>query len=116
MVSSKPSKQRKALYKAPLHKKYKYLSALLSEDLREEYGKRSIRVRKGDTVVVMRGDFAGHEGKVEKVLLKKGRVYVEGATVKRTDGTDRFYPLHPSNLMIKKLDLKDEERRKILER
>jgi large subunit ribosomal protein L24 len=92
------------------------LSARLSDELREEYGKKSIPVRKGDTVKIMRGDFVGHEGKVEKVNLKKGRIYVEGVTVRKADGTERFYPIHPSNVKIIKLEMKDEERRKALER
>jgi large subunit ribosomal protein L24 len=116
MTSKKPSKQRKAQFAAPLHRRHKFLSARLSDELREEYGKKSIPVRKGDTVKIMRGDFVGHEGKVEKVSLKKGRIYVEGVTVRKADGTERFYPIHPSNVMITKLEMKDEERRKALER
>jgi large subunit ribosomal protein L24 len=116
MATKQPKKQRKALYRAPLHKRQKLVSATLSDDLREEHGKRSIGIRKGDTVKVMRGDFRGHEGKVEKVILKKGRIWVEGTTVKKSDGTERFYPIHPSNVRIIKLNLKDDRRRKILER
>jgi large subunit ribosomal protein L24 len=41
---------------------------------------------------------------------------VSGVTKKKASGMERFYPLHPSNLMIIKFDLKDERRRKTLER
>jgi len=115
-MSKQPGKQRKALYKARLHKKQKLLRATLSDELREEYKRRSAGVRKGDKVKIMRGDFKDHEGIVEKVSLKRGRVYVAGATKKKASGMERFYPVHPSNLMIIKFDLKDERRRKILER
>jgi len=64
----------------------------------------------------MMGDFKDHEGAVEKVSLRKGRVHVAGVTKKKASGMERFYPVHPSNLMIIKFDLKDERRRKILER
>ena len=116
MPSKQPRKQRKALFRAPLHRRQKLMSAHLSEELQEEYGKRSLPVRKGDTVRILRGDFKGHEGVVEKVDLKRMRIYVTGATVQRSDGSERLYPIHPSNVEITKLELKDEERKKILER
>jgi large subunit ribosomal protein L24 len=116
MKSKQPRKQRKILFTAPLHKRHKFISAMLSDDLKEEYGRNSLGVRKGDVVRIMRGNFRGHEGRVEKVLLKKGRIHVEKVTLKKADGTERFYPIHPSNVKIVKLNLKDEERRKILER
>ncbi len=114
--SKQPRKQRKALYKAKLNKKQKLLRANLSEELREDYGKRSAGLRKGDKVTITRGDFKDHEGTVDKVNLKDMRVYVSGATSKNASGTDRFYPIHPSNVMITKFDLTDERRRKTLER
>ncbi len=114
--SRQPRKQRKFLYNAPLHKRQKLMSATLSRELREKYGIRSLPVRKGDTVEVMRGDFKGHKGKVEKVDLKRYRVYVQGVTIRKADGSERFYPLHPSNLRIIKLNLEDKWRKKIIER
>lgn len=108
--SSQPRKQRKTLYTAPLHKRQKMMAARLSDELREEHGRKSFGVRKGDTVELLRGDFKGHRGKVEKVNLKSRRLYIEGVTVQKADGSDRFYPVHPSNVMIVKMVLKDEER------
>jgi large subunit ribosomal protein L24 len=86
------------------------MAARLSDELREEHGRKSFGVRKGDTVELLRGDFKGHRGKVEKVNLKSRRLYIEGVTVQKADGSDRFYPVHPSNVMIVKMVLKDEER------
>ena len=114
--SVKPSRQRKALYQAPLHVRRKLLSANLSPELRSKYFIRSLPVRKGDTVRVMRGAYKGVEGKVRRVDLKKLRVYVEGVTVEKADGTTVHVPIHPSNLMITKLDLSDKWRAKRLER
>ena len=113
--SVKPSRQRKALYQAPLHVRRKLLSANLSPELRSKYFIRSLPVRKGDTVRVMRGAYKGVEGKVRRVDLKKLRVYVEGVTVEKADGTTVHVPIHPSNLMITKLDLSDKWRAKRLE-
>jgi large subunit ribosomal protein L24 len=114
--SRQPRKQRKAFFNAPLHIRQKMMAAPLSPELREKYGIRSLPVRKGDKVRIMRGDFKGHEGRVVKVDLKRMRIYVDGVTIKRSDGTPVFRPIHPSNVMIIELDLSDEYRKKIIER
>lgn len=114
MVSIQPRKQRKARYQAPLHKKQKFMGAHLSKDLRDKYGKRSVHVIKGDTVKIMRGDHKGQEGKVQSVSLKRERIYVDGVIVTKADGTEVPRPIHPSNVMITKLNLKDELREKII--
>ncbi|WP_010479069.1 50S ribosomal protein L24 [Thermococcus zilligii] len=114
--SKQPKKQRKFLYNAPLHLRQKIMSAPLSRELREKYGVRNLPIREGDKVRVMRGDFKGKEGKVLEVDLKSYRIHVEGVTQTKVNGTEVFYPLHPSNVMIIELNLEDEERKKIIER
>jgi large subunit ribosomal protein L24 len=115
-MSSQPRKQRKRLYNAPLHRKQKLVTAMLSPELREKYGVKRLPVRKGDTVRIMRGSWAGHEGKVLKVDLSRARINIEGVTITKADGTPRFYPVHPSNVMIISLDLSDKYRERIVER
>jgi len=116
MKSKQPRKQRRWLYKtSKLHERHKLLHATLSEELRKKYGKRSIRVRRGDKVKIMRGEFAGHEGKVLEVDMKKIRIKVDGATITKVDGTEVAVPIHPSNVMITSLEM-DDVRKKILER
>lgn len=112
--SSQPRRQRKFLYTAPLHLRRKMLSAHLSKELRQQYKKRSLSVRKGDEVQIMRGEHVGKTGKISRVDLKKYKVYIEGVTIKRTDGTERQIPIHPSNLKIINLNLEDERRAKKL--
>ncbi len=116
VLSKKPSKQRKALYTAPSHARGKVLSSPLSPELRERYGTRSIRARKGDTVVVARGDYAGIEGKITRVDPGASRLFIEGVTREKVDGTTTFVPKHPSKVMIKRLNLDDKWRKDILER
>jgi len=116
MKSKQPRKQRKERFNAPLHKRQKYMHALLSKELRQENNRRSAQVKKGDTVKVMRGDYAGTEGEVEKVNLKKGTIEVVGVSSFRADGTEIPRPVHPSNVAIIKLELDDEERKKIFSR
>lgn len=114
--STKPSKQRKMLYQAPHHIRGKILSAHLSEELRKTYRARSIPIRAGDTVRILRGDYKGVEGKVMRVDRKKYRIFIEGITRDRTDGTTIFVPVHPSNVEIIRLNLDDRLRKRILER
>ena len=108
MVSSKARTQRKAQANATAHVKRKMLSAHLSDDLRQKYGKRAARVCKGDTVVVVRGneDIRNIEGKVS-IYTKTGRVAIEGITIKQADGTETERPIHASNLVITKLNTED---------
>lgn len=108
--STQTRKQRKYCFNSPLHVKHKFMSAPLSSELKKENGFRSIPLRKGDTVKIKTGQFKGKTGKITKVSLAKVKAYVEGATVKRADGTDALYPIHPSNVEIQKLDLSDKLR------
>jgi large subunit ribosomal protein L24 len=109
-----PRKQHKMLTDAPKHVKYKRMSVHLVEDLLLKYNVRSIPVRKGDTVKIIRGALKGHTDKVAKVSLKKGMVTVENATMAKADGTQLPKWIQPSNLIITKLDLSDPWRRKKL--
>ncbi len=116
MKSMKPRKQRKELFNAPLHKKRKWVSAHLEENLLLKYDKRAVPVVKGDTVLVMRGSFRGHEEKVVDINVSKRNIEIEGITMPKADGTKIAKTIHPSNVKITKLNLTDKWRRKKLER
>ncbi|MEM3696664.1 MAG: 50S ribosomal protein L24 [Candidatus Bathyarchaeia archaeon] len=113
---TKPTKQRKMVFQAPDHIRYKLFAAPLSPELRKSHGVKTIPVRSGDTVRIMRGDHKGFEGKIAKVDREKYRIYVEGLTREKVDGTTTFVPIHPSKVMITRLNLDDKWRKKILER
>lgn len=113
--SSKARKQRKFLYTAPLHIRRKMISAHLSKELRAKYKTRSMALRKGDEVEVMRGKFKKRTGKVARINTKKYKAYVDGIMIKRTDGTERQASLNPSKLKIINLELSDKRRLKALE-
>jgi large subunit ribosomal protein L24 len=83
MVSSQPRKQRKSRYQAPLHIRHKLMGAMLSDELKE---------------------------KVSRVDLKKMTITVDGVSVTKSDGTEVPRPVQPSNVMITKLELKDDKR------
>ena len=111
-----PSKQRKLLYNAPHHIRAKIMSAHLSEDLRKSYGIRSLPIRSGDTVRILRGDYKDYEGRVTRVDREKYRIYIDGVTREKADGTTTLVPIHHSKVEIVKLNLDDDWRRRILER
>jgi large subunit ribosomal protein L24 len=111
-----PGKQRKRLYKAPAHLRHKFMAAPLSPELISSQGVKTLPVRKGDAVRVMRGDHTGFEGKVSRVDLKRYRIFLEGLTREKVDGTNIFVSVHPSKVMIKNLKLDDKWRKRIVER
>jgi large subunit ribosomal protein L24 len=113
---TKPSKQRRMLYQAPDHVRHKLLAAPLSPELKTSNRVKTLPVRSGDAVRVMRGVHKGFEGKITVVDRKKYRIYVEGLTREKVDGTTTFVPIHPSKVMITNLSLDDKWRKKILER
>jgi large subunit ribosomal protein L24 len=114
--SSQPRKQRKYRYNAPLHTRRKFLSAHISKELRERFGKRAVAVRKGDEVLVMKGEFRGFKGNVDSVDLSGSRIYVDGMKRKKVDGSEVSVPIQPSNVMITKLSLDDKRRQAVFER
>lgn len=114
--SKQPRKQRKYRRNAPLHVKQKFVSAHLSKDLRKKYNKRSMNLRKGDSIKIARGQFKNKSGKIDEVMIKKTSVYVSGVELVKRDGTKSRYPIHPSNLIITELNMDDKMRNKIIGR
>lgn len=115
--SSQPRHVRGRLYTAPLHARQKMVAAHLSKEIRGQYkGKRSLPVRTGDKVKVLRGDFKGTVGKVEEVDLSSLKAFIENVTQSRTDGKKVKVPIDPSNLLIIELNLDDRMRKQMLMR
>ncbi|MGA2628355.1 MAG: 50S ribosomal protein L24 [Candidatus Bathyarchaeia archaeon] len=110
MSVRRPSKQRKKIYDAQGQSLRKLLAASLSEELQGTQGRRSYPVRKGDTVKILRGDYAGVEGKVNDIDTRGRRLFVEGVTREMTSGTSTNVSVHSSKVMITKLNLDDKWR------
>ncbi len=106
----RPSKQRKKNYNAQGQALRKLLAASLSEELQTTQGRRSYPVRKGDTVKILRGDYAGVEGKVNDIDTRGQRLFVEGVSREMTSGTSTNVSVHSSKVMITKLNLDDKWR------
>ena len=113
--SKQPRKQRKYRYNAPLHIRGKFINAHLSPELRKKYNFRSLRLKTGDKVKIMRGQHKGKEEKVIEIDLKKSKVYLDKIIVTRIDGNTSKIPFKASNLMITDLDLSDKKRKQKIE-
>lgn len=108
--SKQPRKQRKYLANAPLHIRKRLVSANLSKELRAKHNKRNLPLRKGDTVMVMRGRFRKKQGKVTWIKLKTMQVTVEGMQINKQDGSKADVKFKPSNLQINELNAEDKKR------
>ena len=85
-VSSQRRKSRKAHFTAPSSIRRKIMSSHLSKELRAKYSVRSVPVRKGDTVKVMRGPNKGREGKIQAVYRKRWALHIEKVVRDKTNG------------------------------
>lgn len=91
--------------------KYSLVYANLSDNLKNEYNKKSARVIKGDTVKIMRGEYKGVEGKIEKINTENGRLSIEGVQREKIKGGQVKVQIHASNVQISNLNLDDKFRK-----
>ncbi len=99
------------MFKSPIHVHKRFLKCRLDDVLREEYGVRSLGLKKGDLVRIMRGQFRDTEAKVTRVDYANARVHLDSASTTKSDGKEASIPIHASNLMLVKLELNDERKR-----
>ncbi len=136
--SSKASKQRLSQSDAPTHVKRKRMRARLVSEDPDLINVRTVTVRTGDEVEVVRGDFghpnsaksdtkgkrlgqprgrAGIVGKVARVDTGSGMIFVDGLTISTADGKEEAIPIRPSNVIVTKLFEGDTLRlKKLIER
>ena len=98
------------LIHVPKHQRDKMVGAVLEKSLRKQYGRKNIRVVKGDSIRVMRGEYKGVEGKVEKVNTEHATFYIEGIQREKIRGGQVKVPIHSSNVMVISLNLDDDYR------
>ena len=108
--SKQTRKQRKYQFNAPDHTASKMMGSHLSPELRTEYSTRSARVRTGDKVKIMRGRFAKESGKVERIDVRRSKVFLTKIEIVKKDGTKALVGFNPSNLMITDLNIEDKKR------
>lgn len=137
--SSQPRKQRKATANAPMHVQRKRVRA---RNVDPRYpGVRTVTVRAGDRVRVIRGDHGqrahgkryaqkphkraevtargrgkdGLEGPVVKVQSADGTIFVGGVKVSKADKKEVAYPVHASNVVVIEIDDSDALRKQQLQ-
>ena len=123
MSSKQPRKQRLARYTAPYHRRHREMSSPIDKGLRERQLSRgfmyprAMPVKKGDRVMIVRGEGKSKSTTAISLVDRKARkVYVEGFTYFKSDGTELQRPIDASNLVIINPDWSDIRRRKILNR
>ncbi|HVX02003.1 MAG TPA: 50S ribosomal protein L24 [Nitrososphaera sp.] len=102
------------LLHVPKHQRDKMVGATLSDNLRQQYKRRSARVVEGDSVKVMRGEYKGIEGRVDKVNTVEGTLEIEGIQREKVRGGQVKVPIHASNVMITGLKTDDKYRSAML--
>jgi large subunit ribosomal protein L24 len=108
-ASKQPKKQRSFKLNAPAHIRGKFLTAPLADELIAKHKVKKLRVRVGDKVKILKGQFKGHVGVVEKVNTKSSKVFVHKAEIVRKAGAKSMYPIHASNVII--LEMKADKKR-----
>ena len=109
--SSLPRKTRnQQIYYAAMQTASKQLSCALSKDLRKKYGKRSARIKEGDTASIIRGEFSGVDGKVTKISIADRGVNIEGVKKEKLKGEKFDVYVHTTNIVLTGLDTGDKWR------
>ena len=107
----KPTKMRnKQIYYATSKVKSVQTACSLSTELRKKFKKRSVRIVKGDTVKILRGEFYGTAGKVTKILTRKNSITVDGVKREKVKGEKIDVPIHATNVVITALNDDDKWR------
>jgi len=91
------------------------MSSPLSKELRAKHQVRSLPIRKGDEVMVVRGHHHDREGMVIRVYRKKWVIHIERVTKDKANGDTVNIGIHPSKVVITKLKI-DKDRKALLER
>lgn len=91
------------------------LQSLLSKTLRKKHKRRNLRLRIGDMVKVMRGEYKGVDGKILKILLKKSKISIEGIKREKSKGEKVNVNIHSSNVVITSINTDDKLRKNKLQ-
>ena len=103
--------RNKQIYYATSKVKSVQTACSLSTELRKKFKKRSVRIVKGDTVKILRGEFYGTAGKVTKILTQKNSITVDGVKKEKKKGDKIDVPIHSTNVI--KTALKDDDKRRM---
>lgn len=110
--SGKPRKQRFFRFNAAMHQRQHFVHAHIDKALRQRLGVgvRAVQISKGDTVRVVSGKNRGKSGKITRVDMRKGRVYIDSLKRKNAKGKEFDVPTASSSVYITDLNLADRYR------
>ena len=114
-VSSSRRVQRKYALGAPSSVKRKLMSCHLAKTLRDQYKLRSLPIKRGDEVKILKGKSKGKSGKVVQVYRKRNCIYVDKVQREKQNGQTVFLPIKPCYCVVEKL-LINKDRSKTIER
>jgi large subunit ribosomal protein L26e len=114
-IASKRRAQRKLQLGAPSSVKRKLMSSHLNKSLRDQYKIRSLPIKRGDEVKILKGKGKGKTGKVVQVYRKRNVIYVDKVQRDKQNGQTVFLPIKPSYCVIEKL-LINKDRTKTIEK
>ena len=78
--------------------------------MRKKYGKRSVRIKEGDTASIIRGEFSGVDGKVTKISIPDRGVNIEGVKKEKLKGDKFDVYVRTTNIILTALDTEDKWR------
>jgi large subunit ribosomal protein L24 len=107
-----PRRQRKAVYGASTFERRILMTVPLSRELRRRFHRRSVPLRKGDTVRVMSGSFVGREERVAKIDRRGYSVTLDNVTLKTGEAKLKPLAIKTSHLVLTRLNLADAWRRR----
>ena len=91
------------------------MSCHLSKSLRDQYKLRSLPIKRGDEVKILKGKAKGKFGKVVQVYRKRNCIYVDKVQREKQNGQTVFLPIKPCYCVVEKL-LINKDRSKTIER
>ncbi len=112
--SIQPRRQRKAMFTAHIFERRRRMAVPLSRELRQRYGRRSVVVRKGDTVRILTGSYIGREERVARVNRRSYSVTLDNITGKTGEAKLKPLPIRTGHLLLTRLNLSDPWRRRVL--
>ena len=114
-IASKRRTQRKLQLGAPSSVKRKLMSSHLNKSLRDQYKIRSLPIKRGDEVKILKGKSKGKSGKVVQVYRKRNVIFVDKVNREKQNGQSVFLPIRPCHCIIEKL-LINKDRTKTIEK
>ena len=114
-ITSKRRTQRRLQSNAPSSIKRRLMSCHLNKSLRDQYKIRSLPIKRGDEVKILKGKSKGKSGKVVQVYRKREVIYVDKVNREKQNGQSVFLPIRPCHCIIEKL-LINKDRTKTIEK